>query len=135
MKYMISVLALSGLLAACNQAPAPSARAASTSATEPPAQSVTVKADFPASVAAFGDGYPKSGDPCRRLGESAATADFLDDSAVLVGCPSAEAAAALPGKQIGVVEGISLVSVPMGDANPGLGEAVPADNPQPAAQR
>jgi hypothetical protein len=79
-----------------------------------------VMAAIPASLAPFGEGWPKAGDPCRRLGESPATANWLDDSAVLVGCPTAEAAAALGGKVLATVEGVTVVTVPTRDASAGM---------------
>lgn len=60
----------------------------------------------------FGEGYPNSGDPCRRVGESEATSDLLDDSADLVGCPTAEAAEALGGKVVATIGKTTLVAVP-----------------------
>lgn len=99
-------------VAACSKAPdstppvaAPVGEAATTAA-------VTI----PESLAPFGDGFPAAGDPCRRLGESPATVNYLDDSAMLIGCPSAEAAAALPGTVVATIEGTTLVSISTGDA-------------------
>lgn len=81
---------------------------------------------FPASLSPFGDGYPAPGDPCRRLGESEAVANLLDDSAMLVGCPAEEQAAALPGEIVATIDGVTIASIPMGDANTGMGEYPPA---------
>lgn len=67
---------------------------------------------WPSSLRPFGEGYPSVGDLCRRLAESPATNNYLDDSADLVGCPTEAAAKQLGGRIVGVVAGITLVSVP-----------------------
>ena len=118
-------------LAACGSAQdkaVKSAVVADTSEPETPATEATI---WPASLRVIGDGYPNAGDPCRRIGESAATIDFLDDSAILVGCvgdgASAPAAAiiAAGGKTVGRVDGVTLISVPQGDANVGMNPDTP----------
>ncbi|MFZ9394861.1 MAG: hypothetical protein ACO25F_02220 [Erythrobacter sp.] len=119
-QYLVSVLALT--LAACS---------GNDAGADAPAGEV---AAIPESLAPFGDGYPTAGAPCRQLGESAATSNYLDDSAVLVGCPSDETAAMLGGKVVGNVEGVRLVSVPMGDANVGMAAVAPADEPAVPSQ-
>lgn len=88
---------------------------------------------WPASLVPVGDGYPALGAPCRRVGESAATSDFLDDSATLVGCPgrpddpAATAITTIAGEVVGEVDGVTLISVPAEHAAaPGMTPPVPA---------
>lgn len=100
-----SLTAALALLAAC-------------SAAEPPAAADV----WPASLKVVGDGYPKSGDRCRRIGESAATVDLLDDRADLAGCRDAKDAAALGGKVVATVDGVTLVSVPRAASGDGDGQ-------------
>lgn len=116
MKYQILLAGAAALaLAACG----------GEAETEAPGADAAVAA-IPESLAPFGDGFPNSGDPCRKLGESPATSNYLDDSATLVGCPDEASAEAVGGTIVGNVEGVRLVSVPMGDANAGMGENGPA---------
>ena len=92
---------------------------------------------WPASLVTVGDGYPAPGAPCRRVGESAATSDFLDDSATLVGCPGrpddpvATAITTVAGEVMDEVDGVTLISVPAArGAAPGMTPpvATPADD-------
>jgi len=120
---ILSAGAAMALLAGCNQA-APADD-------DDSAQQTTDAFQWPASLKVVGDGYPGPGAPCRRIGETAATIDFLDDSAALVGCPTAEEADKLGGKVLTVVDGVTLVSVPndraaMAGEGDGQGDALVA---------
>jgi hypothetical protein len=121
---IVAAIMLAGLpLMACSKATPSAPAAADTSEPVAPATEATV---WPASLNVFGDGFPKAGDPCRRVGESAATIDLLDDSAILVGCfgdaatASVAAIIAAGGKVVGSVDGVTLISIPQGDANVGM---------------
>jgi len=70
------------------------------------------EAAWPVSLNVFGDGFPNSGDACRRIGESQATVNYLDHTATLAGCLSADDAAKLGGRIVGTVDGVTLVSIP-----------------------
>lgn len=106
---ILAMFVASTLLAACQQgdntAATPSGPAA--------------EANWPASLMVFGDGFPNPGDPCRRIGESQATVNFLDHTATLAGCHSAADAARLGGRIVGTVDGVTLVSIPTEAAPPG----------------
>lgn len=62
---------------------------------------------IPERLAPFGEGYPSTGDPCSRLGESESTINYRSDSAILVGCPDCGLASAVQGSKVDVVEGIT----------------------------
>jgi hypothetical protein len=81
---------------------------------------------WPASLTVVGDGFPAPGNPCRRIGETAATIDLLDDSAALVGCPTREDADKLGGRFLKTVDGVVLISVPNGVTAGGGGDALVA---------
>ena len=123
MKLKVIVAGASALaLAACGE-----------NSAEPEAAPAEELVVIPESLAPFGDGYPNAGDPCRNLGESATTSNYLDDSAMLVGCPSEASAEALGGNIVGNVDGVRLVSMPMGDANAGMGDAMGENGPVAAS--
>lgn len=95
------------LLAACSDSDPQNGNGSNTNAA--PAD---VVAEIPASLAPFGDGYPNPGDPCRILGESDTTRNWLDDSATLVGCPTEASAAALQGEKLDTIDGVIVLSIP-----------------------
>lgn len=73
---------------------------------------------WPASLVTVGNGYPAEGDACRRLGESPATANYLDHTATLIGCPggadSATVRAMLLDHRahvVGNTDGVTLISI------------------------
>lgn len=65
-------------------------------------------------------GFRADDDPCRIVGESAATVDYLDHTRWLVGCPAGSAGIAEVlgrhgGEEVGRIGGYVLLSVPRGD--------------------
>ncbi|MGF6964419.1 hypothetical protein OKW43_001424 [Paraburkholderia sp. WC7.3g] len=83
--------------------------------------------EWPATFVVLGDGYPHSGDACRRLGESTATVNYLDHMAMLVGCPGSRDSAAvraIVGRQrharvVGEADGVTLISISTESAQTG----------------
>ncbi|WP_233804755.1 hypothetical protein [Paraburkholderia sp. HP33-1] len=75
--------------------------------------------EWPASFVVLGNGYPHAGDACRRLGESAATVNYLDHMAMLVGCPGSSDSAAVRAivtherhaRVVGAADGVTLISI------------------------
>ena len=110
---VVAAVAVSGCQKAPETTSAPAGDAAATAATQ---------ATWPASLNVFGDGFPNPGDPCRRVGESAATINFLDHTATLAGCLSPDDAAKLGGTVVATIDGVTLVSVPSAAAMPGEGD-------------
>jgi hypothetical protein len=104
----VAALALSGCQKAAEKSEAPT--------------DATVQSAWPASLTVVGDGFPNAGDACRIIGESAATSNYLDDSATLAGCLSADDAAKLGGKVVATVDGVTLVSVPATAVKSGDGD-------------
>jgi hypothetical protein len=69
---------------------------------------------WPASLRVVGNGFPHPGDACRKIGESAATVNYLDHTATLAGCWSKDDAEKLGGRIVATIDGVILVSVPDG---------------------
>jgi hypothetical protein len=100
----------------------PDAEQASQAPIAEPAAVASAPAKWPASLNVMGNGFPNAGDACLRIGESEATVNYLDDSATLVGCLSADDAAKLGGTVVATVDGVTLVSVPNKAAIAGDGD-------------
>lgn len=94
-----------------------------TDAAAPTTATAPAPATWPASLNVMGDGFPNAGDACRIMGESEATVNYLDHTATLAGCLSADDAAKLGGTVVGAVDGVTLVSVPTRAAMAGDGDA------------
>lgn len=117
MRTSLISVAVTLMVAGCK----PAADSANTAATTTDSQA-GAQATWPASLNVMGDGYPNPGDACRKIGESEATVNYLDDSATLAGCLRADDAAKLGGKVVATVDGVTLVSVPASAAKPGDGD-------------
>ena len=109
---ILAVCFLAGVACGCNDGSGPPSEQVTGTL-----GSVTAPA-WPKSLRAIDQGYPAKGDPCRRVGETPATAEFLDDTGALVACPGGSDAAvvqaitAAGGKVVAQVSGFSLISVP-----------------------
>ncbi|MBK7206357.1 MAG: hypothetical protein IPH90_10230 [Thermomonas sp.] len=124
LKISLTTLALALVLPGCKPAATDTATPAepAVETATPATTAAATPATWPASLNVMGDGFPNAGDPCRKLGESEATVNYLDDTATLAGCLSADDAAKLGGIVVATVEGVTLVSVPSGGGTPGDGD-------------
>lgn len=77
----VTIATMNGRYVSIVESPAPDCRKGVSGVGDPPA------AGWPATLRPIGRGYPDAASPCRRVGETAATNAFLDDSRTLVGCP------------------------------------------------
>jgi hypothetical protein len=89
---------------------------------ETAASGTIVAGSWPETLTVVGKGFPNAGDPCRVIGETAATINYLDDSATLAGCLTTSDAAQLNGRVVGEVDGVILVSVPSKASGDGDGQ-------------
>lgn len=112
---MRPIIAFLGSLGACSLAACSGTEDAGSADHDTSAQAAFV---WPAALAPFGGGYPEEGSACSRLGESAAVSDYLDHTAILVGCPggaTGDAALALMREEgarlVAEVEGVALLSI------------------------
>jgi hypothetical protein len=119
-QYGLIAVAVALVVSGCQRSAGPGDAAAPSAADATPATATT--ATWPSSLTVVGEGFPSAGDPCRVIGESAATVDFLDHTAMLAGCLSAEDAAKLGGRVVATVDGVTLVSVPTTATMPGDGD-------------
>jgi hypothetical protein len=113
-KLLPVMVCVGGLVAGCNGGSQGETRNAAADAT-PGATS----AEIPDELRPFGDGFPAKGSPCRRLGESPATSNYLDHTRILVGCPGTRESAvvqtvvATGGHIVAEIDGIVMLSVPV----------------------
>jgi hypothetical protein len=76
---------------------------------------------IPETLRPFGEGFPARDSPCRRLGETPATSNYLDHTAMLIGCPGTresavvQAVVAAGGRIVSEIDGVVLLTVPSGN--------------------
>lgn len=120
-----SVTVLAAMLSSCGSPPASAISDRNAAADDNQAAAAFT---WPAHLRLLDDGFPKPADPCRRLGESEQTVNYLDDSAQLVGCPGAPSDSAsisivttLRSRVVGRIgtgrERVTLISVAQDNAN------------------